>query len=245
MENHSISVILPVFNGESYLREAYGSIVAQNYQPLETILIDDGSTDRSAEIAGNLAPSVKYLYQPHKGLSAALNFGLNHAQGAFISFIDSDDIWAPGKLARQIAALEEKPDLDMVFGHVQRFQNPEHPPEKNTVSPKLEEPMPGYCKGAMLIRRSAFFRVGSFSEDLHVGDFVEWYVRAIEMGLKTLMLGDVVLFRRLHDGNQGIRDRAFQTDYVRIVKASLDRRRRKGGSENTPRHNTTEGKLET
>jgi glycosyltransferase involved in cell wall biosynthesis len=240
-ENLPLSVILPVFNGEKYLREAYESIVAQNYSPLETILVDDGSTDQSAEIAKLFKPPAQYFYQPHKGLSAALNLGLNHARGEYLGFLDADDIWADRKLSKQIAALETDPDLDMVFGHVKSFTTPEFKADKAAPPPGMEEAKPGYCKGAMLIRRSAFLCVGPFSEDLHVGDFVEWYMRALEQNLKTLLLPDVVLFRRLHDANQGIRDRAFQTDYVRIVKASLDRRRRTGDLENAPHFNTREG----
>lgn len=240
-ENPPISVILPVFNGEKYLREAYESIVAQNYFPLETILVDDGSTDKSAEIAKLFNPPVHYFYQPHKGLGAALNLGLNHARGEFLSFLDADDLWADRKLSKQIAAFENDPELDMVFGHVKSFITPELRADKAASTSKLEKAMPGYCKGAMLIRRSSFCRVGPFSADFQVGDFVDWYMRALEQNLKTLMLPDVVLFRRLHNANQGIRDRAFQTDYVRIVKASLDRRRRKGDSENAPHFNTREG----
>jgi len=77
----------------------------------------------------------------------------------------------------------------------------------------------------MLIRRDAFFRVGYFPTTRGVGDFVDWYARAMEKGLHTLMLPETVLRRRLHAANQGIRDRGRQSDYVRILKAALDRRR--------------------
>jgi hypothetical protein len=77
----------------------------------------------------------------------------------------------------------------------------------------------------MLVRRPAFERVGLFETGWRVGEFISWYLRATEAGLRTLMLPEVVLRRRLHETNQGIRERGAATDYVRILKASLDRRR--------------------
>ncbi len=87
--------------------------------------------------------------------------------------------------------------------------------------------MPGYTHCTMLIRREAFFRVGMFETGWQVGEFVDWYLRAVETGLRAVMLADVVMKRRLHASNQGVQKRDFQADYVRILKASLDRRRQK------------------
>ena len=85
--------------------------------------------------------------------------------------------------------------------------------------------MPGYSPGAMLVRRPAFERVGPFETGWRVGECISWYLRATEAGLRTLMLPDLVLRRRLHETNTGIRERGAAADYMRILKASLDRRR--------------------
>jgi hypothetical protein len=85
--------------------------------------------------------------------------------------------------------------------------------------------MPGYLPQAMLVRRPAFERVGPFETTWRVGEFINWYLRATEVSLRMLMLPDLVLRRRLHETNQGIRERSAATDYVRILKAALDRRR--------------------
>ena len=85
--------------------------------------------------------------------------------------------------------------------------------------------MPGYHPGTMLIKRHAFFRVGLFETNWQVGEFISWYLRLRELELRTIMLPELVMWRRLHETNLGIRQRQSITDYVRVLKASLDRRR--------------------
>jgi hypothetical protein len=85
--------------------------------------------------------------------------------------------------------------------------------------------MPWMAPNLMLIRRAAFERVGPYSEELRVGVTVDWYARAQEAGLKTYMLPDVVLERRLHTQNNGLRERDSRSQYVHVLKAALDRRR--------------------
>ena len=99
-----ISVIIPVFNGAAYVREAIESALAQTYQPFEVIVLDDGSTDGSAEIVRSLP--VAYVHQANAGLAAARNAAISHARGNYIALLDCDDIWLPTKLERQLAALE-------------------------------------------------------------------------------------------------------------------------------------------
>lgn len=218
-ENPLVSVIIPVFNGEAYLAEAIESALGQTYPPLEVIIIDDGSTDRSAEIARRYIPAVRYQHQPNAGVGAALNRGIEAAEGDFLAFLDSDDLWVGEKIARQIAAFEGDPGLDVVFGHVQQFGSAE------AAAGTSGEGLPGYLKGTMLVRRETFRRVGRFDSKWRVGDFVDWYARAVERGLRGLMLPEIVMRRRIHADNMGIREREHRTDFARILKASLDRRR--------------------
>ncbi len=85
--------------------------------------------------------------------------------------------------------------------------------------------MPGYHPGTLLMRREAFLRVGIFETGLNVGEFIDWYLRAVEAGLQSAMLPDVVMRRRLHGTNLVIREKESRSDYARILKASLERRR--------------------
>lgn len=225
-KEHLVSTIIPVYNGERYLAEAIESVLDQTYHPIEIIVVDDGSTDGSADVAKGFAdPQVRYYYQPNRGLGAARNQGVNLSRGGFLAFLDADDVWLADKLTLQMAAFENNPELDMVFGHVSQFYSPELGTHLKEKRDREEEIMPGYFASTMLIKREAFFRVGPFATNWRVGEFVDWYSKAVEKGLESFLLPEVVTRRRIHSANMGIRERRSQTDYVRILKAALDRRR--------------------
>ena len=223
--NPLISIIIPVYNGEKYLVEAIDSVLKQAYSPIEIIVIDDGSVDNSAAIAQSYH-AIKYFHQPNRGLSAALNQGLGIATGEFLAFLDADDIWEENKLSLQMEDLKKDPTLDAVFGHHQQFISREG--SLRTIDQRI---LPAPFKGAMLIRRESFFRVGLFDTSLTLGDFIDWYKRAMEASLKFLMLPDIVMRRRIHDDNSSIRNRNAEKDYVKIMKAALDRKRKKQAEE--------------
>ena len=109
MSNPLVSVIMPVYNGEQFLRLALDSVFAQNYRPLDIIVVDDGSTDHSADIACSFK-GVRYFYQENQGDGLARNHGIAQAQGDFISFLVADDLWAPHKTYVQIEYLKKKAD---------------------------------------------------------------------------------------------------------------------------------------
>ncbi len=225
MNRPLVSVIIPVYNGERYLAEAIESVLSQTYRPIEVIVVDDGSTDDSADVAQRYVPPVRYYYQSNSGLGATQNKGINLAEGSLFAFLDADDVWVADKLTRQTSDFNANSKLDMVFGHVSQFHCPELDEHLKTKLGHDGEIMPGYSTGTMLIKRDSFFRVGLFETGWQVGDFVDWYAKAIERGLKGFMLPEVVMRRRIHGNNMGIRERKHQTDYVHILKASLDRRR--------------------
>jgi glycosyltransferase involved in cell wall biosynthesis len=233
MENNPlISVIIPVYNAERFLSEALDSVQKQSYFPLEIIVIDS-SVDNSATIAKSYQ-TVKYYFQEKCGLPSALNEGLKMASGDFFAFLDADDIWEDHKLKLQMEALIKDPSLDAVFGHHRQFLS-----MKDSTLKEDQRILPAPFKGAMLIRRESFFRVGLFDTSLTLGDFIDWYKRAMETGLKLLMLPDVVLKRRIHDDNLSVRDRHEEQDYVKIMKAALDRVRKKQTEEQAAKNSET------
>lgn len=219
-----VTVIIPVFNAEKYVAEAINSVLCQSYKPIEIIAVDDGSTDGSARIIKRF-PSVRYLYQTNSGISATRNKGIEHAQGDFFAFLDADDLWVVDKIMLQIAAFEDDPNIDIVFGHVQQFRSPELADVLAGESPAIASLMPGHIPSTMVIKRDAFFRVGLFETNWRMGEFASWYLRSLENGLRSVMLPDLVTRRRLHEANHGIQQREAIKDYVHILKASLDRRR--------------------
>jgi glycosyltransferase involved in cell wall biosynthesis len=225
-----VTVIIPVYNCETYLAEAIESVLAQTYRPLEIIVVDDGSTDSTPEVARRFQSTVEYHRQTHRGVGAARNTGLNLAQRDYVAFLDADDLWRQDKLARQVAALHESRTLDMVFAHVEHFVSPEVEAHVAQRMSCPSGPMPGYCASSMLARRDALQRAGPFQENLRVAEFVEWYSRATDAGLVSLMLPATLVRRRIHGGNLTIRERGSQPDYLRVLKASMDRHRRKKDS---------------
>jgi glycosyltransferase involved in cell wall biosynthesis len=223
-DNPLVSVIIPVYNCGKYLGQAIESVLAQTYRQVEIIIVDDGSTDGSADVARRFA-TVTYCFQPNQGIGAARNRGIDVANGGFFAFLDADDIWVNNKLLYQMRAFDETTELDMVFGHTQQFLSPDLD-EKVKAKPELtDEIMPGYVAGTLLIERESFFRAGYFATNWRVGEFIDWYLKAMYVGLKSFMVPEVLMKRRIHNDNIGIRERDSRTDYVRILKASLDRRR--------------------
>lgn len=220
-----VSVVIGVYNAERYLGEAIESVLGQDYRPIELIVVDDGSTDGSGSVAQRY-PEVSYLHQPNGGNGAARNTGIDAASGEFLAFLDADDRFTPGKLTRQMHALASDPELDLVFGHVQEFVSPEIDDEtRGRIRAPAPEPMPWTAPNLMLIRRSAFDRVGPFETGVRVGVTVDWFLRAKEAGLRYTVLPETVLERRLHTENNGIREAASRSQYLAVLKASLDRRR--------------------
>jgi glycosyltransferase involved in cell wall biosynthesis len=222
-----ISVIIPVYNYERYLGEAIESVLGQTYQDLEVIVVDDGSTDRSGDVAKSFAGrGVRYCQEVHAGIGPARNKGVELAQGEFIAFLDADDRWPLEKIERQLRAFENDPALEMVFGQALQLQN--GPAWEAGVRDKnltVDGMVPGMVPGTMLIKRDAFDRVGKFQGGLKVGEFIDWYARAVELKVRSLVLPELLLWRRIHDSNQGVRERQSVTDYARVLKAKLDRKR--------------------
>jgi glycosyltransferase involved in cell wall biosynthesis len=116
----TVSIILPTYNREAFLPEAFAAIRTQTFLDWELIVVDDGSTDGTrelvAQIASKFAQRVRYIYQENQGAYGARNTGLDHASGRYIAFYDSDDIWLPHHLQKCVAALEGNPDVDWVYG---------------------------------------------------------------------------------------------------------------------------------
>lgn len=220
-----VSVVIPVRDGERYLAAAARSVLEQSYGPLELIVVDDGSGDRTPDILRSLEPSVRSTRQEPAGVNAAMNRGVALARADFLAFLDADDLWVSRKLELQMRAFVADPTLDAVFGHIEHFHSEELDDDQRGAIACPAEPMAGMAAGAMVVRRETFQRVGEFSTELQLGGFIDWYARATELGLASVMLPDVVLRRRLHGRNTTLKSRHAQVDYARIARAVLRRRR--------------------
>jgi len=224
-EDAKVSVVIPFFNREQYLADAIGSALAQENVITEVIAVDDGSTDASADAARSFGEPVRYVYQENAGAGAARNKGVELSTGGFLAFLDSDDVWPENRLRWQLRAFSEEPEIDMVFGHVDHFVSPELDESFKRSVKYPEQRMPAYLTGGFLIKRASFDMVGPFDAKWEVGEFIDWYMRAREKGLGSILLPQVVLLRRVHRTNKVLTHRGSYRDYLRIAKASLDRRR--------------------
>lgn len=227
MNQAEVSVVIPVYNGERYLAEAIESVMAQSYPPIEIIIVDDGSMDRSASIAKGFGSLIRYFFQPNTGTAEARNHGIRRAKGNLFAFLDQDDLWLKDKLRQQVAAFSEDPLLEVVFGKVKPFLSFEM---EETLRKRIHcpaAPLSGYTPSAMLIKQEAFSRVGFFETKWRIGEWADWYVRSVELSLKTKMLPSVILLRRLHAANKSLLQRDARREYARILKLSINRHRQR------------------
>ncbi|MCX5578132.1 glycosyltransferase family 2 protein [Kaistia terrae] len=217
-----VSVVIPAFNAEAYLAEAVASVLEQTVPATEIILVDDGSTDGTGDIARSVA-AVTYVRQANAGVAAALNHGARIASGDCIAFLSADDIWCPDKLARQSQALQDAPNR-LVFGPMQHFVSPELTPAQAAGLACPPEPMPAFSAGTLLTRLDTFRAIGPLNESFKVGEFLDWYGRARDGGAEVIMLDTVVSRRRVHLANQSTKA-LREKSYAPVLKAMLDRRR--------------------
>jgi glycosyltransferase involved in cell wall biosynthesis len=219
-----VSVIIPVYNGEAFLAESVESIRRQDYQPLEIIIVDDGSTDGTAELAASLGKDIRYVYQRNRGPSAARNTGLAMARGEVIAFLDADDYWPPNKLQIQLARLNDNPKIEVVLGRVQytglftalerkiRFEGPDN----TLINVNL---------GSGVYRKSVFDKVGVFDETLRYYEDHDWFLRIREHGISMVIIGQTTLHYRLHEHNMSRHKAPTEFNIIKVLKKSLDRRR--------------------
>jgi len=222
-----VSVIIPAYNREAYLGEAIESALRQTRPPDEIVVVDDGSTDRTAEIAQSFGKTVRCLSQANQGAGAARNAGLQATRGNLVAFLDSDDLWLERKLEIQIAFLQAHPELDLVTCHMKSFLSPEIDP---TTVPAFDEKAIAACNStSLLARRKIFTRVGLFEAELRDGEFIDWFGRAQEKGIRYQILPDLLVLRRVHLTNTVHDRRRLHTAYAQVLKQRLDRQRQASG----------------
>ena len=225
-ERNRVRVVIPVFNGERYLGETLESILSQTYPIYEVVVVDDGSTDGTAAVIRGFGRKIKYLYQPNQGTAAAFNYGIEHTGGDFFAFLGADDLWSDDKTRIQMEAFRTHSGADIISGHVKQFFSPDVDAGVRKKIQFAKGLIPGQVIPAMLIKRGSFFKVGMFETQWQIGAELSWFLRAGDVGLQIFMLPDLVLLRRIHEGNKGILKRQYATQRAEILKAALDRRRK-------------------
>lgn len=224
-----ISCIIAVYNSERFVAAAVDSVLAQSYRPIEVIVANDGSTDRTAKIVAGYGKEVRLATQETAGPAATRNLGLATASGEYVAFLDGDDLWHEEKLERQMACLTSEPELGACVTNVKFFWMPELAEEEAKLKKQPRgQVAPGYISGTLLAPRSTFEKVGGFDIKLWFSDAADWFERAAESGVTIKLLDDVLYFHRMHDRNL-TRRRAedSRNEFLAIVQARLKRQRQK------------------
>jgi glycosyltransferase involved in cell wall biosynthesis len=235
--NIQTSVVIPTYNRVRYLGEALASVFSQTMQPYEVIVADGASTDDTESFLSGTFPQVRYCKSLfNQGISAARNMGLRLIRGTHVAFLDSDDLWMPDKFEKQVQIFQESVNLDAVLAHYEEFMTPELARESDSSGQSGDKKTAhaGYCAGTLLVRREIFDRVGLFDESVRVGEFIEWFSRASDGGMRSLLIPHVLMKRRIHPGNTMGSVPASFRQYTQVLKGILNRRRGSLGIDGSP-----------
>lgn len=226
MTSPGISLIIPCYNAALYLREAIDSALSQTVKPRQIILVDDGSTDGSLQIARSYGSALAVIAQANAGAAAARNRGLVEADQPLITFLDADDRLAPRKCERQLQELERHPNAMLCICRVCDFWSPELPASGRQSANLVPQLRPGQAS-TWMIRRGAFDRVGMFntSKVFEFSEGSELYSRFENAGIKAVCIDDVLLQRRLHATNMTTNSKAHMDGIMALMKRRLDLRR--------------------
>ena len=210
MSRPLVSIIIPSYNTAPYVREAVDSALAQTYKNCEVIVVDDGSTDATKEI---LAPyiakqKIVYIYQKNKGLAGARNTGIRAAKGDYIALLDSDDLFLPEKISRQVEALEARPDCGACYSDLMHFTDPPagetarvlyhhryRYPSGNIFEPLLHKQFLNPL--ATVFRKEIFAKYGFFDENLRRSEDWEFWLRIAHAGVKFYYLDEALAEYRM------------------------------------------------
>lgn len=217
-----ISTIVPCFNAERYLGSALTSLLEQSVIPDEIIVVDDGSTDASVDIARAFGDRVRVISQPNLGVSTARNRGIAESCGSLITFLDADDLKPPGSHASLLRALTA--DAALSAGVVEQFVSEEIGPEHAAIM-DVPAPQPGRLAGAVLVRRAVFDQIGCFNPTVTLGETMDWFSRFESAGLSIRWTSEAVLRRRLHAANSVHKRERLKSEYLKVLRQDVARRR--------------------
>jgi glycosyltransferase involved in cell wall biosynthesis len=179
-----VSVVIPAHNHARFLPDALASVRQQTWREFDVVVVDDGSTDNTAEVVAGFAPHVRYLYQPNAGPSSARNTGIRHTHGEYVAFLDADDTWMPEKLALQVEYLDAHPDAGLVFTKVLVMSEAGQPlytyPHRYRYGRRAFARLLLWPYGSMnvvMVRRACFERFGLFDESLPAAEDWDMWLR--------------------------------------------------------------------
>lgn len=218
-----VSCIVPLHNGAQFIAEALRSVCEQDYPALETIVVDDGSTDDGPAIAASFR-GVRVVAQRNSGNATARNRGIDEARGDYLTFLDQDDVWLPGKVGTQLDFMLDRPELLFCYGLTEFFLQ-QRPSPAWFQDKLLQGSHAGFGPGVLMARRTAFEQVGRFDEGLSTTSDVEWFVKATEMAVPSARVPKVMLRKRVHASAQSSKAQVYHPELLGLLRRSIARRR--------------------
>lgn len=220
VDDMDYSAIIPAFNAAQTIAEAIDSILRQSVPAREIIVVDDGSTDGTGDIALACDPRVTVVRQDNLGPGAATTRGMKHVSCPVFAALDADDLWLPDKMAVQLAHLEANPECGFVFSHMRTFRDDEEQEGAGMVSP-------GWSRITMTARTDLARQVGDIVDPPGSrGEMIDWLARGRHLGIRMDMLQTVHALRRIRPGSLSY-GRSMEQDkgYARVAWLALQRRR--------------------
>jgi glycosyltransferase involved in cell wall biosynthesis len=217
-----VSVIIPTYNRLPMLKEAVESVLAQDFEDFELIVVDDGSTDGTADEITRYGGRVKLLrHQENRGVSAARNSGILHVRGKYIGFLDSDDLWVKGKLKTQVNFLDENPQYplcytDEIWIRKGKRVNPmlKHAKFSGWILEKCL-PLCIISPSSALMRKTLFSKVGLFDEALPVCEDYDLWLR-VSVRFPIFFIGKRLIVKRGGHPDQ-LSNRSWGNDRFRVI----------------------------
>jgi len=227
----SVSVVIPVYNGERFIAAAINSVLTQTCGAADVsqvIVVDNNSTDGTLALLRDLIATrygdcVLAISEPRPNAANARNAGARLATGEWLAFLDADDLWLPEKLERQMEAVRQHPEASLFFTLGKEFHSSDLDAEARAKAPCRPQPYPMLTPSSLLLEREIFRRVGDLPS-VPGGEFIAWYGWARELGFKDFTVPEVLVRRRIHATNT-TRGGLSTAGYPLAAKWLLDQRR--------------------
>jgi glycosyltransferase involved in cell wall biosynthesis len=227
-----ISVIIPCFNSERWLRDTLDSVFKQSYPVIEVIVVDDGSTDNSKDIISNYNHPITYIYQKNQGPSVARNVGIQNARGDYIAFLDSDDLWDENKLYQQVDYLEKNKDVALVFSNVRVIDEKSNyvythfnkiPQQKGELIKAFFLGKIGMNTPTIVARKVAIDSIGGVDESLPMREDHHFLMRMAE-NYSIYHFKEPLVSRRMNEGSlsQGIKAERVLPLFEPFIRKSVE-----------------------
>jgi len=216
-----VSVIMAAYNAAEHIGEALESVLAQQWRPLEVVVVDDGSTDATAEIVRGYS-EVVYVHQENQGPSAARNAAVERSSGEFVANFDSDDLLPATRIGDQAGSLLAHPEVGAVFGRQEWMNAPEWM-ARDSVYGDVD----GIPLSSVMFRRNVFFELGGYDTSFVHGEDMDLLMRMRERGIEYRVIPEIVLYRRYQPSSL-TGGRAPHEPLLRSLRAKLAREQKPG-----------------